>query len=345
MNKEHNAVPVNARRGGGAGTAIIVIVTFMMGAGGMYAVQNGMVERLLSPPGVTGPVKMDEPVSAPIVRAPVSITEVPITESDSVEQVNVTHLGVPPITTVTDSEVFPEADEAVMVVSVPAVPAIPERNAVDEAAALSPELAAAIERGRILKAGADAVSWGEQNLGYIGKAKPGDVIPGIDRPETRSDLWIIGDPEGEGSGTDIPRYESLIGPAMFDENGTLTINGRDVLLSGVMLPGEGSVCESGDGSSYDCEAWAAGGLREFIGGKTASCSLTVIGPNTYGACDVMLSDDGRAVDLASWMVSAGIALANDVPAPSLYWAQENEARERKAGLWEGRFEIGGRVSG
>lgn len=323
--QEQPAIAGGPRRGRG-GIALLVAATFIAGAGGMYALQNGVGKRTAAPemkaqPDIAAVVIPGEK-GAPVVAAEGGQATVPV----------LTVPASPPLT--------PEGPALES-----GVPPIVEQGAIQQAAALSPELAAAIEQGRILKEGADAVSWGKQNLGYIGKAEPGDEIPGIERSDAKPDLWIVGDPESEGEGADLPRYESLIGPAEFTDAGGLMINGRAVTLSGVLVPGEGSSCASGAGEPYDCAAWAVAGLREFIGGKTASCSLTVIGDITFGACDVMLSDDGRAIDLASWMVSAGIALAHDEPSPSLYRAQEADAQQRKAGLWEGKFEIAGRTAG
>lgn len=327
IDQEQPAIAGGPRLGRG-GIALLVAATFIAGAGGMYAFQNGVGKTPEAAP------ETGAEIAAVVVPGADGVPVVAAFESVQVTTAPAGEMGVPALT----AQPAGPALEA-------AVPPVAELDAIQQAAALSPELAAAIEQGRLLKEGADAVDWGKQNLGYIGKAAPGDVIPGMERTDAQPDLWIMGDPESEGEGADLPRYESLIGPAEFTDTGGLVINGRAVTLSGVLIPGEDSTCASGAGESYDCAAWAVGGLREFIGGKTASCSLTVLGDDTFGACDVMLSNDGRAIDLASWMVSAGIALAHDEPAPSLYRPQEADAQERKAGLWEGQFEIAGRTAG
>lgn len=329
MSEQERSATSGARRGRG-GVAFLIAATFIAGAGGMYAFQSGAMNDLIPPK-----LKNRPELSAVVVPTSKGGAALAVLEPVPV----LTTVPAVPALETQDTTPAASVDGPVLEAS---VPPITEQGAIQQAAALSPELAAAIEQGRILKEGADAVSWGKQNLGYVGKAEPGDVIPGIEGGEARPDLWIMGDSETEGSDTDLPRYESLIGPAEFTDTGGLVINDRAVTLSGVLVPDAGSSCTSGAGEPYDCATWAVGGLREFIGGKTVSCSLTIIGDDTYGACDVMLSDDGRAVDLASWMVSAGIALANDNPATSLYHAQEADAKERKAGLWEGRFDIAGR---
>lgn len=339
--QEQPAIAGGPRRGRG-GIALLVAATFIAGAGGMYALQNGVGKRTAAPE-----MKAQPDIAAVVIPGEKGAPVVAALESVQVTTPEGGQATVPVLTVPASPPLTPASPP--LTSGGPAlesgVPLIVEQGAIQQAAALSPELAAAIEQGRILKEGADAVSWGKQNLGYIGKAEPGDEIPGIERSDAKPDLWIVGDQETEGEGADLPRYESLIGPAEFTDAGGLMINGRAVTLSGVLVPGEGSSCASGAGEPYDCAAWAVAGLREFIGGKTASCSLTVIRDITFGACDVMLSDDGRAIDLASWMVSAGIALAHDDPAPSLYRAQEADAQQRKAGLWEGKFEIAGRTAG
>lgn len=211
-----------------------------------------------------------------------------------------------------------------------------------EALSLSPELKDVIEEARILKAGQRSQDWAKENMGYVPQGKPGEVIPGMERVKSAPDAWIVGDTESEGGGEVVPNYSSISGKASFTDGGNLVVNGVDIQLSGVLLPQPGASCTTSTDEAYDCQAWAVSGLKKHIEGKTAFCSISETNGVNYGLCDVLMSNDGKAIDLASWIVSAGIGVAYDVPAPSLYHPQEAEAREKKLGLWSGTFGFGGR---
>lgn len=209
----------------------------------------------------------------------------------------------------------------------------------DEQARAQVRLAQMLQSGAILKQGESAVDWGKNNLGYVGKANKGDVIPGMDQVESAPEEWVDLDAENEGA---TARYVSLSGDIELGDGG-IKVAGKPVILSGVMLPPPGTECKSSSGESYDCHEWAMSGVREYISGKSASCSVSEMGDHNYGICDVVLGEGNKAIDIASWMVSAGIALAHDDPAPSLYHDQEAAAKSRKAGMWEGTFEFNGRT--
>lgn len=68
-----------------------------------------------------------------------------------------------------------------------------------------PSIVAAIERGRILTGDVSSVDWGKDNLGYVGKAAPGDIIPGMEGMKSAPDEWVIGDSETEGGGEVAPK--------------------------------------------------------------------------------------------------------------------------------------------
>lgn len=181
----------------------------------------------------------------------------------------------------------------------------------------------------------------EMDIGYVPQAQPGDVIPGITEPEANPDMWIVGDDESEGVGDLTPeKFFSLRGPAMVSDTGELSVSGESLKISGILMPWEGAVCAAPDGEPYDCHAWAIAGLQEHVNGEELFCSVTQIGEQNYGLCDMILDDEGNAADLASWMVSSGLAITNDEPAPSLYKEQENIARRDQNGLWSGEFAFG-----
>lgn len=242
---------------------------------------------------------------------------------------------------VMDPAVMDVATQTALRAATQVVPAIVP-DPVAEALSMSPELRSVIEEARILKDGQKSQDWAQQNMGYVPKGSPGEVLPGMERVQSIPDAWVIGDSESEGGGEAVPNYFSVSGTATFTDEGELSVNGTRILLSGALLPQPGGHCTTASDESYDCQSWAVSGLKTHIEGKTAFCSVSETNGNNYGLCDVLIGEDGKAIDLASWMVSAGIAVAYDVPAPSLYHPQELEAKTKKLGLWSGTFAFGGR---
>lgn len=204
-----------------------------------------------------------------------------------------------------------------------------------------PSIVAAIERGRILTGDVSSVDWGKDNLGYVGKAAPGDIIPGMEGMKSAPDEWVIGDSETEGGGEVAPRYETVTGPVSLNSDGTIQIGEKSFMLSGILTPNENSTCYSSGGEEFNCYEWARSGIEQHLSDKRAFCTVTYSEQQEYGLCDVIMSNDGEGMDLASWLVSAGISIAHDMPTASLYWSQQNKAQNDKNGLWGGEFSLSG----
>lgn len=289
------------------------------------------VEGLPAPEDVAEAEITPEPVSEALPEGTLLPEDLPPAAVETAEA---------PVQGPADEGVVPEVLEEEAIAEIAA--AAPPVSSIEEAITLSPELSKVIEDARILKGGEDPLAWGRDNMGYIPKAAPGDVIPGIERVESAPDQWIVGDEESEGGGDVATRYFSVSGPLDMTDDGAVVVDGTTILLSGMMLPGPDASCTAADGEGYDCHTWAVTGVRDHFKGKQAFCSVSEEGGVNYGLCDVLFGEGSQAIDLASWMVSAGLAVAHDVPAPSLYHEQEAQAKGQMSGLWEGTFAFGGR---
>lgn len=322
----------NAGRSGpslGAVIGVAILAAGISGGGVYYALTHDIT--------ITPRVQAPEP--APVTAAPriEGETEEALPPLSASGQADVLAEDLPPLEAGTADAVVTET-----LTGAPLAETVLGPSTIEQAITLSPELSRVIAEARILKDGQSPLDWGRDNMGYIPKAAPGEVIPGLERVESAPDQWIVGDAESEGGGEVATRYFSVSGTVDVADDGLLTVDGTNILLSGIMTPGADASCTAKDGASYDCQAWVVSGLRQHIAGKQAFCSVSEEAGVNYGLCDVLIAEDGKAVDLASWMVSAGLAVAHDVPAPSLYHDQEAQAKGLMVGLWEGTFAFGGR---
>jgi len=120
---------------------------------------------------------------------------------------------------------------------------------------------------------------------------------------------------------------------------TLSIEGRRFVLFGIEVPGLGQVCER-FGRAYPCGDVARTALMDLVAGTTVTCR-PVTGERAQLARG---RTGGRAalcratsVDLSWNMVHTGWALAEPVYGKRYYGAIEAAARQRRSGLWKGRF--------
>ncbi|HFD16597.1 MAG TPA: thermonuclease family protein [Rhodospirillales bacterium] len=126
------------------------------------------------------------------------------------------------------------------------------------------------------------------------------------------------------------RAESLSGPARVIGGDRLEVAGRTLRLAGIDAPEPGQRCTR-DGREYSCGRIAATALMDLTAGVTVACEILGAGDPAPARCRL---PDGY--DLSEGMVYTGWALAfprEDNP----LLAQETIARERRHGLWRGRF--------
>lgn len=168
---------------------------------------------------------------------------------------------------------------------------------------------------------ADPEAWAAERWGYVPRAT--GAVP------------LVMDSEIE--------YADARGVLAVSARGEVTVNGQPVVLSGLEIPGPGAICRDSAGADYDCHGWAMQGMKDWMDGREAVCATSRIGEATYGTCEMLTGDGSAAVDIGSWMVSSGLAVARDIPARSIYRDTEEMARNEARGLWSGSFSFSGRT--
>ncbi len=126
------------------------------------------------------------------------------------------------------------------------------------------------------------------------------------------------------------RAETLSGPARVLTGDRLEVAGRLLRLAGIDAPEPGRIC-SREGREYDCGRIAATALMDLTLGVSVVCEI--LGPGDPAPARCRLPD---GYDLSEGMVYTGWALARPHEGDPLR-AQEQIARERRHGLWRGRF--------
>lgn len=123
------------------------------------------------------------------------------------------------------------------------------------------------------------------------------------------------------------------GSAIVIDGDTIEIARMRIRLWGVDAPESTQVCFR-DGKSWECGREATRALREWLGGRTVSCTARTIDryDRTVATCNV--GND----DVSAWLVSAGWALAYRRYS-SDYVANENRARNERLGIWAGEFQV------
>jgi endonuclease YncB( thermonuclease family) len=115
---------------------------------------------------------------------------------------------------------------------------------------------------------------------------------------------------------------------------TLTIDGTVYRLDGIDAPEIDQNC-LGEGGVYPCGQFALEALEGFVANRRIRCEDLGRDPKyprrRIGRCMV----DG--IDLHRWLVGHGWALAFEPYAHGRFKDDEQEARERGAGMWRGCF--------
>ena len=148
-------------------------------------------------------------------------------------------------------------------------------------------------------------------------------------------------PEGQGQeSTSNVQYAAVAGSARVLDTGMIYVDGQSIALAGIIPIPPDAFCESGDGTSFDCYNWALEGLKSWVDSRDATCSLTIRGEDMTGACEIPSYDGTSVLDVGSWMVSAGIAVA-DPYGSGVYDEAQQMAKDTKAGIWSGKFAFDG----
>lgn len=121
-------------------------------------------------------------------------------------------------------------------------------------------------------------------------------------------------------------------PVVLDGD-TLDFGRVRVRLFGIDAPERDQLCEHADGSRYGCGQFARETMAALVAGSTVTCTKRDVDP--YGRMVGLCS--GAVPDLGASMVEQGAALAYRHYSMA-YVPQEDSARSRSAGIWQGRFE-------
>jgi endonuclease YncB( thermonuclease family) len=126
-----------------------------------------------------------------------------------------------------------------------------------------------------------------------------------------------------------PRGRSLEGRAQVTDGDTKRIGEARIRLKGIDAPEMEQRC-SQSGRSYACGETSRRALIDLVSGETVRCRAT--GRDRYQRILAVCAVNGR--DIGARMVEDGWAVSYGRD----YDPQENRARSRSAGLWQGEFE-------
>ena len=165
-------------------------------------------------------------------------------------------------------------------------------------------------------AGRDDIEDARHRFGY---ARQGDVSPNAGAGKT---------------------FGAVAGAARVINSGEIDVAGQAVRIGGILPIPPSAICEHDSGETFDCYNWAVDGMRSWIDGREATCALTIRGDDVVGACEIPSSDGASVVDVASWMIGAGLAV-QDPTGTGIYDRAETAARAARAGIWSGFFSFSG----
>ncbi|WP_319798999.1 thermonuclease family protein [Nitrobacter sp.] len=125
----------------------------------------------------------------------------------------------------------------------------------------------------------------------------------------------------------------LVGQSTVIDGDTLEIHGTRIRLWGIDAPESSQLCRGEDSLPFRCGAKAANALDGLIGGRPVRC--TPVSTDQYGRTVASCMVDG--VDLASWLVSHGLALDWPQYSNGRYRGSQQEAVRAGQGIWAGSF--------
>lgn len=125
----------------------------------------------------------------------------------------------------------------------------------------------------------------------------------------------------------------ITGQARVIDGDTLEIAGQKVRIFGIDAPERGQVCRDGSDTDYGCGIRASAHVDNLVSGLVISCHMRA--QDRYGRIVAVCSVRGK--DLGREIVAAGWAVAFERYSRD-YVTEQNYAREKRLGLWQGSFE-------
>ncbi|MGB4866810.1 MAG: thermonuclease family protein [Hyphomicrobium sp.] len=137
------------------------------------------------------------------------------------------------------------------------------------------------------------------------------------------------------AGMETPSQEpaSFSGPATVVDGDTIDIGGQRIRLEGIDAPETAQTCQRADGRTWPCGRRASSALAKLIGGQEVVCDSR--GSDKYRRRLAVCFAKGQDINAA--MVKAGMAWAF-VRYSDTYTAEESQARQALAGVWQGPAE-------
>jgi endonuclease YncB( thermonuclease family) len=127
--------------------------------------------------------------------------------------------------------------------------------------------------------------------------------------------------------------QDIIGQATIIDGDTLEIHGQRIRLWGIDAPESSQLCRGSDSELFRCGSVAALGLADYIAGRVVTCSPRAI--DRYRRVVALCSAGG--VDLARWLVGAGLALDWPKYSRGAYATDQAAAAGKGAGMFAGSY--------
>jgi endonuclease YncB( thermonuclease family) len=125
----------------------------------------------------------------------------------------------------------------------------------------------------------------------------------------------------------------IVGQASVVDADTIEIHGQRIRLAGIDAPESDQLCRDADSNHYRCGQTAANALFDFINHRPVQC--IEVDRDRYGRSVAVCTVAG--VDLADWLVRAGLALDWPRYSKGDYAAPQAEAERAGKGMWAGSF--------
>ncbi|WP_435167663.1 thermonuclease family protein [Falsirhodobacter sp. 1013] len=156
------------------------------------------------------------------------------------------------------------------------------------------------------------------------------VIFGRDDPQMRDTFF---DMAGRLLKDESTPRETMAGGARIIDGDTLDLDGNRIRLFGIDAPERAQTCRRAN-HDWNCGTEATAALVRAIGDRKLTCEKRDV--DRYDR--IVAVCHAGDVELNTWMVRNGWALAYRQYGGEIYGANERAAKADKAGVWSGQFE-------